>query len=86
MTESELLAELQELTSSGPPDRDGLFTTEEVASELSNKLGISHDAAIRRVRKMWHAAEREGRLISGRVQIKALDRTMEVQAYKLRVV
>ena len=84
MNESQLLAELQSLTLGKPKNRGGLFTTCEVALELSEKIGITHEAAKRRVLKMWHAARREGRLISGRVQIDALDRRMDVQAYRLK--
>ena len=84
MTESELLAELQIITARPPPDRDGFFTTDELALEMSDNLGISHDAARRRVLKMWKAAKRHGALEVKKVPIEALDRMMFVQAYKLK--
>ncbi len=84
MTESELLAELQIITSKPPPKRNGFFTTDELAHEMSKKMGISHNAARGRVLKMWHAARRDGRLEVSRVEIQALDRTMQVPAFKLK--
>ncbi len=84
MTESELLSELQAITARPPPDRDGFFTTEELAVEMSRNSDITIDAARRRVLKMWHAAKRDGRLAVCRVEIEALDRRMYVQAYKLK--
>ena len=85
MTESELLAALQELTDSTAPERDGYHTTAEVAKTLVDLTGASADAAVRRVRKMWLAARAQGRLEERRIPAMALGGTMKMtEAYRLK--
>ena len=82
MTESELLAALEQLTATADDGRD-LRTTTQLATLLAAREGVSLRTAKIRVRDMWMAAKAEGRLERGFVKVDALDGPKMLIAYRL---